>query len=127
MTKSKQQRPISPHLSIYKPQISSSLSILHRVTGVILFASLSLLCWFLILATFFNCVCIIDVFHESLLFKLVAFATMYALFFHLCMGIRHLFWNIGKGFEIKTMHFTGYFAVGMSLLLLVLFYLYIIL
>ncbi|HJD57793.1 MAG TPA: succinate dehydrogenase, cytochrome b556 subunit [Rickettsia endosymbiont of Ceroptres masudai] len=120
MTKTKQEiynkRPTSPHLSIYKPQISSTLSILHRMTGVALFFAVSILAWWLILSKYdnnylqlANC-CII---------KICLVAVSYAWFYHLCNGIRHLFWDIGYGFSIKAVNITGWCVVVCSILLTV--------
>ncbi|WP_395476669.1 succinate dehydrogenase, cytochrome b556 subunit [Rickettsia endosymbiont of Pantilius tunicatus] len=122
MTKTKQEiynkRPTSPHLTIYKPQISSTLSILHRMTGVALFFTVSILAWWFIFSKFdsnyiqlANCCCII---------KICLILTSFAWFYHLCNGIRHLFWDIGYGFSIKAVNLSGWSVVICSILFTIL-------
>lgn len=97
------QRPTSPHLQIYKWGAHMALSIFHRITGVALGAGMLLLTWWLIAlasgpdayASFTECM-------SSTLGKLVLFGFTYALMLHLCNGIRHLFWDMGRGFELET-------------------------
>jgi succinate dehydrogenase / fumarate reductase cytochrome b subunit len=119
------QRPLSPHLQIYKRQITSVLSILHRITGLILAfgafglamillhvsrnpidpASQDVFSW--VLQEFW------DVFDSRVgLFLSVAFS--WCLFYHLLNGIRHLFWDAGKGFEIKQFTMSGWLVVVLS-------------
>lgn len=110
-------RPLSPHLSIYKPQISSVLSILHRITGVVLFLGLILMLLWLTLFTYHP-----DI-QDHWIWKL--FSTYYgkallilwsySLFFHLSTAIRHLFWDYGLGFEVKVINCTGWIAVIASI------------
>ncbi|MCE3232604.1 MAG: sdhC [Rickettsiaceae bacterium] len=106
MTKNLSKRPLSPHLTIYKPQISSVLSITHRITGFGLFVGSLLLSWWIILnvygeAEWFNKIV------ESIPGKAFLFLWTLALYYHLLNGIRHLFWDAGKGFQIKTLNLTG--------------------
>ena len=97
-----QNRPLSPHIQIYKPQITSLVSITHRATGIFLFFGALFLSSWLISATYGP-----EVFHQTnnlmrswpglvILFGLTA-----SIFFHLANGIRHLFWDFGKGFELS--------------------------
>lgn len=128
MTKS---RPLSPHLSIYKPQISSVLSIMHRITGVFLFIFIIALSWLMILMLsssmgfallewdFLSIV-------NSCFFKACLLGVLFCLYFHLFNGIRHLFWDIGLGFEISSMHKSGWFVM-LCTLLMTAFTLYLIL
>jgi succinate dehydrogenase / fumarate reductase cytochrome b subunit len=108
----KPSRPLSPHLQIYRPQITSVLSILHRITGVALAVGTLLLVWWLIAASSgrdaFDAV---DGFVASWLGRLLLLGWTFALFFHLCNGIRHLAWDTGRGFEIKTATMTGWLVV----------------
>lgn len=116
-------RPISPHLTIYKPQISSVLSILHRMTGAFLFFSVILLSWLLILtimqgsgiAPFVKTTAFLDATIDTTLFKLFLLSVAFCLYYHLLNGIRHLFWDAGYGFEIKSMQMSGVFVVALSL------------
>lgn len=105
-------RPLSPHLQVYRPQLTSVLSILHRATGIALAAGTLLLVWWLIGAatgpTAFNTV---QEFIGSLPGRLLLLAWSFALFYHLCNGIRHLVWDTGRGFELKTAYASGWLVV----------------
>lgn len=98
------KRPLSPHLSIYKPQMSSTLSIMHRITGAFLFASISFLSWYFIIDVFYgiNCECFAKIVNLCWLFSSFAF------FYHLCTGIRHLIWDSGWLLEKEMVSVTGY-------------------
>ncbi len=120
------RRPTSPHLSIYNWQISNSLSILHRLTGVAIFYSMSFICWWGILSVFSGYNPAITFFGNTIYFKLIIIVTVAPLLFHLATGIRHLFWDAGYGFSIKVMTITGFLAVFTSLLLTAFLYYYIL-
>ena len=111
-------RPLSPHLQVYRPQLTSVLSILHRITGVALAVGTLLLAWWLLAAAIgsgpFTAV---QGFLASWIGRLVLFGWSYALFYHLCNGIRHLFWDSGRGFELKHAYLSGWCAVGASVAL----------
>ena len=102
-------RPLSPHLSIYKPQMSSVLSILHRITGVGLFIGALILVWWIIAGVYssFNPNVLLWSFWNSLIGKILLFCWSAALFYHLLNGIRHLFWDVGMGFKVPTADKTG--------------------
>ncbi|NRB10673.1 MAG: succinate dehydrogenase, cytochrome b556 subunit [Rickettsiaceae bacterium] len=119
------KRPLSPHLTIYKPQISSILSIGHRLSGIGLFVTLSALIWWFILWVFnkFD-PDYLDIFESNIVIGILVLVS-YAFFYHLCTGIRHLFWDIGKGFSICCVHYTGWIAIIMSILLTAVFWLYV--
>jgi len=111
-------RPVSPHLQIYKPQLTSVLSILHRATGVALSVGTLLLIYWLIAAAsgpdaFTTAQGVVG----SWLGRLLLFGWTFALFFHLTNGIRHLCWDAGWGFELKTVYATGWIAVGAAAIL----------
>lgn len=113
-----QNRPLSPHLQVYRPQISSVLSILHRITGVALaVGSLLLVYWIIAAAAGPEAFATAQSLIGSFIGRLLLFGWTYALFFHLANGIRHLFWDIGRGFELKTVSVTGWAAVIAALLL----------
>ncbi len=119
------KRPLSPHLTIYKPQISSVLSIGHRLSGIGLFITLSALIWWFILWVFNNFdPDYLDIFESKIIIGILVLVS-YAFFYHLCTGGRHLFWDIGKGFSICSVTVTGWIAVIMSILLTTGFWLYI--
>jgi succinate dehydrogenase / fumarate reductase cytochrome b subunit len=113
-----QNRPLSPHLQVYRPQITSVLSILHRITGVVLaVGSLLLVYWIIAAAVGPEAFAEAQSLIGSFLGRLLLFGWTYALFFHLVNGIRHLFWDMGWGFELKTVSLTGWVAVIAALLL----------
>ncbi|MEH6403273.1 MAG: succinate dehydrogenase, cytochrome b556 subunit [Sneathiella sp.] len=112
------ERPLSPHLQIYKPQITMITSITHRITGVALSVGTLLLTWWLIAAAAGpESYETVNGFMESWFGRLVLFGFTWALFYHLCNGIRHLFLDAGKGFELPTMRKTGMAAIIMSVVL----------
>lgn len=105
-------RPLSPHIQVYRPQFTSVLSILHRITGIGLAGGTLLLVWWLIAAaagpTEFAAV---QNFIGSIVGRILLLAWSFALYYHLCNGIRHLFWDAGKGFELGTAYASGLLAV----------------
>jgi len=113
-------RPLSPHLQVYRWQITMALSILHRMTGVALALGTLLLVWWLLAAAAgpaaFETV---QWFIGSWLGRTLLFGWSLALFYHLCNGIRHLAWDAGFGFNIKTMTVTGWTVVAASVALTV--------
>jgi succinate dehydrogenase / fumarate reductase cytochrome b subunit len=115
------ERPLSPHLQIYKPQISSVLSILHRITGAALGIGLLLLAWWLIAAASgpaaFDTV---QGFMGSWLGRLILFGFTWALSYHLLNGIRHLGWDMLWGLDLPTMQKTGWAVVIGSAVLTIL-------
>lgn len=108
--KSVNNRPLSPHLTIYKPQITSVLSISHRLTGLALFVGTLILAWWIILSIYGNCDCINKIIMSTPVRFLLVLWTL-ALYYHLLNGIRHLFWDMGKGFEIKAVNKSGIIVV----------------
>lgn len=112
------KRPLSPHLQVYKPQLTSVLSITHRGTGVFLsLGALLLSCWLVGLASgevaFNNLQQHAATWYGKIL--LVAFA--FSLYYHLANGIRHLFWDAGMGLEISTTYKSGYATIAASIIL----------
>lgn len=113
-------RPLSPHLQVYKPQITSVLSILHRITGVALAVGTLLLTWWLIAAASGpEAFTAAQGFIGSWLGLLLLFGWSWALFYHLCNGIRHLCWDIGLGFDLPTVRASGWVVVAASVILTV--------
>ena len=101
-------RPISPHITIYKPQLTSVLSITHRATGVALAAgTLLLVYWLTALAAGAEAFDDARALLGSWFGRVVMLGFTLALFFHLANGIRHLFWDVGKGFELRTAYASG--------------------
>lgn len=114
------RRPLSPHLQVYRPQLTSVLSITHRGTGVLLAVGLLLLVyWLLALAGGPGAYAEAQGFLGSWFGKLLLFGFTYALFYHMCNGVRHLFWDIGMGFELGQAYASGWAVVVVSVLLTV--------
>nr|NP_044796.1 succinate:ubiquinone oxidoreductase subunit 3 [Reclinomonas americana]P80481.1 RecName: Full=Succinate dehydrogenase cytochrome b560 subunit; AltName: Full=Succinate dehydrogenase, subunit III [Reclinomonas americana]AAD11911.1 succinate:ubiquinone oxidoreductase subunit 3 [Reclinomonas americana] len=115
-------RPISPHLTIYKLQITNTLSIFHRITGGVLALTL---CFFILILKMLN-------FHLSsyafysiaytlnqysgFLFIAISFFLLLFIFYHLFAGLRHLVWDAGYALEIENVYLTGYIMLGLAFL-----------
>lgn len=116
-----QNRPLSPHLQIYKPQITSILSITHRITGVVLAFGAFLLATWLITATYGPGA--YEVAQSSLYSwfgKLVLLGLTFSIYFHLANGIRHLGWDFGMGFDLPKVQVTGIVVILFAIVLTVL-------
>lgn len=112
------QRPLSPHLQIYKAEFTSALSIFHRITGIGLTVGTFLLVyWFYTLAGTGDAFLKIQTFWASVFGRVILFAWSYALFYHLCNGVRHLFWDVGIGLDIAAARKSAMVVAGVSLLL----------
>ena len=111
-------RPTSPHLQIYRWQIGNSLSILHRLTGIALAFGLLALCYWLVsLAAGEASYATAARAFSSPLGRIALVGWSFAFLFHLLNGVRHLFWDVGVGFERAQRHASGWFAVVGALLL----------
>jgi len=105
-------RPLSPHLQVYKPQLTATLSILHRASGVFLaIGTILLVYWLMALAGGAESYAQAQGFFGSIVGRVILFPWVFALFYHLCNGIRHLFWDMGVGFEIETVYASGKLVV----------------
>ena len=117
-------RPTSPHLQIYKWNICSLTSILHRFSGVVLFLSILIISWYIVLFTYnydlaaggSQCDCDLWRAFECIT-VLAVIAMIIAISYHFANGIRHLFWDIGKGFEVERAKFTGYLVLALTVLI----------
>jgi len=110
--------PLSPHLGIYRWQITMLLSITHRATGVFLSLGLLLLAyWLLALASGPEAYQAVTIHVNAWYGQLILLLFTFSLYLHLCNGIRHLFWDVGLGFEIKTFHNSGYAVVIATIVL----------
>jgi len=115
---SARQRPLSPHLQVYKPQLTSVLSITHRATGVFLsLGALALCYWLLAIAAGPEFYATAQHFWASWFGQILLFAWVASLYYHLCNGIRHLFWDAGYGLELKATYVSGYAVVAVSIVL----------
>ena len=117
-------KPLSPHLEIYKWQISSLLSITHRIVGVINILAITLICiWILSLLLGENTYEITRLFLKSFFGKFIIVSLCWTFSFHILNEIRHLIWDMGYGFDLKVTKITGVLAFFGSFVLTILFYL----
>ena len=115
------QRPLSPHLQIYKPQLTSILSILHRATGIALsMGSIILVFWVIALTLGDTTYTLYLNVINNWFGKLILFGFTFALFYHLSNGIRHLFWDAGYGYDLKQAYMSGSLVILFSLTLTIL-------
>ena len=115
------QRPLSPHLGIYKLGYTMLLSGLHRITGCVATVGLLLFVWWLMAlasgpAAYANAMKILS----SPLGRFVLFGFAFSFIYHFCNGIRHLFWDAGFGFDLKDTYRSGWIVVAVSLIATVL-------
>jgi len=116
-------RPLSPHLQVYRPQITTALSILHRATGVALTAGLVMMTWWLLAAaagpeayaTFRAFAS-----HPVGVFLMMGWSASAC--YHLCSGIRHLVYDTGWGFEIPQIYKSGYTVLAAAAVIFVAFW-----
>jgi succinate dehydrogenase / fumarate reductase cytochrome b subunit len=102
-------RPLSPHLGIYRWQITMTMSILHRATGVALAVGSLALVWWLVAASMGpEAYGHAQSFFSAWYGQILLIGWTFSLFYHLCNGVRHLAWDAGWGFEIKSVYITGY-------------------
>ncbi|HXG27605.1 MAG TPA: succinate dehydrogenase, cytochrome b556 subunit [Nevskiales bacterium] len=116
------QRPLSPFMigPYYRPQLTSMLSILHRATGVFLsLGSVLLVGWLVAAASGPEAYDCAQRMIRAWYGQLLLFGWSYALFYHLCNGIRHLVWDAGYGFDLKSVYWGGYLMVVVSIVLTV--------
>ena len=117
--------PLSPHLQIYKWQISSLLSIAHRIVGVINIFAITLIClWSASLALGEANYEVIKFFLRSFFGKFIIIGLCWAFSFHILNEIRHLSWDLGYGFDLKTSKITGVLALAGSFVLTILIFLF---
>src|ERR1700751_3267256 len=117
------ERPLSPFMfpSWYRFQITSALSILHRLTGIALAVGSILLAWWLVaVAASGGLFAGTHAFLASPIGIVLLFLWSAAFFYHLCNGVRHLLWDVGKGFELRSARQSGYAVLAAALVLTVL-------
>jgi len=118
------QNPLSPHLQIYRWHISSLLSITHRISGIInLFLLILLFFWLVALSLGENNYELFLLVINSFIGKFILIGFTWSMIFHILSGIRHLVWDMGYGFEIKTANISGIVIITSSLILTVIFWL----
>ena len=119
------QNPLSPHIQIYRWHISSLLSIAHRILGVINLLSLISIFFFLLILSFGeNYYDIFLIFINTFFGKFILIGFTWSMCFHLLSGIRHLVWDMGYGFEIKTANLSGILVIILSLITTTLFWVF---
>jgi len=117
--------PLSPHLQIYSWNISSLLSITHRIVGVINTIAIIFICLWLVLLSFGESNYeFIQIFSQSFSGKFFTIALSWSFSFHILNEIRHLAWDMGYGFDLKTSQITGIITISGSFILAILIYLF---
>lgn len=111
-------RPLSPHLSVYRMQMSMITSITHRITGVgLMLAAVLIVWWFLAASTSAEYFAMADAFLTSWFGSLILIGSLWALSYHFCNGIRHLIWDTGRGLELEDTKKSGIAVVVGSVVL----------
>ena len=118
------KNPLSPHLQIYRWHISSLLSITHRISGVINLLALILIFFWLLVLSFgeSNYELFLSI-SNSFFGKFILIGFTWSMSFHILSGIRHLAWDLGYGFEIKTANISGVIVIILSLAVTIIFWL----
>ena len=110
--------PLSPHLQVYKWQLPMVLSITHRATGVFLAAASLLLClWTLSVAAGPDAYAALLTHMGAWYGKLLLAGICFSTYYHLGNGVRHLFWDVGSGFDLPRVYFSGYLVILFSVLM----------
>ncbi|MBI3440655.1 MAG: succinate dehydrogenase, cytochrome b556 subunit [Proteobacteria bacterium] len=111
-------RPLSPHLQVYKPQLTSMLSILHRMTGAALgLGAILVTAWLLAALSGDAAFAVVQKFRASPIGQLMLFGWLLAFNYHLLNGVRHLKWDAGFGLDLKSVYRTGWVVVAGSVFL----------
>ena len=114
-------RPLSPHLTIYRPQLTSMTSILTRITGnALLVGSLLVVWWFLAAATSPEYFAVADGVITSWFGDIVMTLSAWGLWYHALAGLRHLYWDTGRGLEVETAERLGILIIVLSVVLTIL-------
>ena len=120
-----EKNPLSPHLQIYRWQISSLLSITHRIVGIINIIAITLICiWTISLLFGEQNYEVIKNFFQSIFGKFIIISLNWTFSFHILNEIRHLIWDLGYGFDLKNSKITGLMTIIGSLVLTILLYLF---
>ena len=108
----KNESPLSPHIQVYSWHISSLVSITHRITGILNISIMTLICfWVFLLLMGENNYDLIQKFLQSFFGKLTIISIIWSFSFQALSELRHLFWDIGLGFELKTSNVTGLLVI----------------
>jgi succinate dehydrogenase / fumarate reductase cytochrome b subunit len=115
---SKSQKPLSPNIQLYRPQLTSVLSILNRVTGVFLsVAAIALVIWLLAAAAGPQAYAIVQAAFASWTGQVILLGCTFAFFLHFLGGIRHLVWDTVHGFDLRTIYMSGWVVVAASIVM----------
>ena len=118
-----ENNPLTPHLQIYRWQISSLLSIAHRIVGVVNIFAITIICLWITLLVFGEISYEpIRIFLQSFVGKFLIISLCWTFSFHILNEIRHLIWDLGYGFDLKVSKITGVLALISSFVLAILFY-----
>ena len=110
-------RPLSPHLTIYKKVLTAIFSIFHRITGIGLsIGSLLLVVWISLLSLGPKYFYVFELISNLFLFKLILFLWTLGIFYHLFNGIRYLYWSYGWGMDLKIVYFSSYVVLILTLI-----------
>lgn len=111
-------RPLSPHIQIYRPQLTSITSILTRITGnALVVAGVMITWWFVALAAGPEAFAVANGFLTSWFGKLVFLGSIWALWYHTLAGIRHLIWDTGRLLDVRRAEMLGWGIIGGSVVL----------
>lgn len=117
-------RPLSPHITIYRPQMTSITSILTRITGnAMLVAALMIVWWFAAAAAGPEAFATADGFITSWFGDLVMALSVWGLWYHFMAGLRHLYWDSGRGYDLESAYALGYAVIAGSLILTIITFL----
>ena len=110
------KRPLSPHLQIYKPQLTSVLSITHRLTGFALsmLILISPIILYFLTSSESSHSMVINILQHGFI-KFILYFALFGLIYHLCNGIRHLAWDAGYGLDLESSYKSGYIVLGVSI------------
>lgn len=115
------ERPLSPHLQIYRPMLTMMMSILHRITGAALYFGVILLVWWLTAAawneSYFN---VVQGFFGHWFGRLILFGFTWALIHHTLGGLRHLLWDTGRGYDLQVVERLAQLNLAGSIMLTIL-------
>lgn len=113
-------RPLSPNIQIYRPQLTSVLSIANRITGIFLsIGAIGMVVWLIAAATGPQPYAAVQGAMTTWIGQIVLVGFTFAFFLHLCGGIRHLVWDAGYGFELRSIYVSGWAVVAASVVLTV--------
>ena len=119
------KNPISPHIQIYNWHISSLISISHRITGIINIIIVTFICFWVALLLLGNSNYeLVQKFFEGYFGKFLIISTVWSFSFQILSEIRHMFWDLGFGFELKTSNTTGLLVISGSLFLTIFIFIF---